>query len=301
MKKTSQILFFLALFYSTSNLLNAQEEVLQWAEEMPLFAPDGCKPLLTKSERTKCSEIRWDNFVLTNLILPDTVLSETPNIHFYVNFQVDTSGNFSNLSIRENSFGKIGEEAIQRLFEKITEDNLTWTPALQNGKKVVVKTYEIIEVKKKIRIDVTTNDTIHLTPTKQPILIDNICEQENDAVFAQTCSFINLQNQILKERVYPQIALTNGVEGTVLLKFVIDKSGQVGNTEIARDIGAACGRYALAALNRLVENGMKWQPATVGGKPVNMEYTIDVPFRIEKVMKVKKSKGKRKKRKKQRK
>ena len=44
---------------------------------------------------------------------------------------------------------------------------------------------------------------------------------------------------------YPKIAKENGVEGTVVIQFVVGKSGKIKRAKVLRDPGAGCGNEAL--------------------------------------------------------
>ncbi len=76
---------------------------------------------------------------------------------------------------------------------------------------------------------------------------------------------------------YPAIARENGVEGTCVIRFVIDKNGKASNFEIVRDIGAGCGEESLRAA-KLLQN---WTPAQEGGVNVATEYNLPIKFKLQ--------------------
>ncbi len=55
---------------------------------------------------------------------------------------------------------------------------------------------------------------------------------------------------------YPSEALDNGVEGQVVLQFVIEKDGSVTEAKAVRGIGSGCDEEAL----RVFERSPKWNP-----------------------------------------
>jgi len=75
---------------------------------------------------------------------------------------------------------------------------------------------------------------------------------------------------------YPTIASENGVEGTVVLKFVVEEDGSITNIEIRRDIGNGCGTEAM----RLVRAMPKWVPGQHKGRAVRVMYTLPVLFKL---------------------
>lgn len=76
---------------------------------------------------------------------------------------------------------------------------------------------------------------------------------------------------------YPAIARENGIEGTVVVKFVVSKSGDIRNAEVVRGIGGGCDAEALRVVNTMP----KWNPGKNNGKAVNVTYTLPVKFKLE--------------------
>ncbi len=75
---------------------------------------------------------------------------------------------------------------------------------------------------------------------------------------------------------YPEKAREEGITGTVVIRFVVEKDGSISNATIAREIGGGCGAEA----KRIVEGMPKWKPGRQSGKPVRTEFTIPVQFRL---------------------
>ena len=76
---------------------------------------------------------------------------------------------------------------------------------------------------------------------------------------------------------YPEMARDNGITGTVVIKFVVEKDGSITKASILREIGGGCGKEALR-----VVNGMpKWKPGQQSGKAVRTEFTLPVQFQLQ--------------------
>ena len=84
---------------------------------------------------------------------------------------------------------------------------------------------------------------------------------------------------IAKNMKYPASAIENEMEGKVFIRFVIDKSGNIVNPEIARGIGGCpeCEQEAL----RIVRAMPKWKPAMVAGEPVKSLFYLPITFHLE--------------------
>jgi protein TonB len=76
---------------------------------------------------------------------------------------------------------------------------------------------------------------------------------------------------------YPQQALENGIHGTVYVQFVVDSKGNITDAKIMRGIGGGCDEEAL----RVIRMMPQWHPGKQNGKPVRVQYTMPVSFRIQ--------------------
>ncbi len=75
---------------------------------------------------------------------------------------------------------------------------------------------------------------------------------------------------------YPEIAKENGISGKVYVTLVIDKTGKVKNPVIARGVDPSLDKEALRVVSSLPD----WKPGLQRGKPVNVNYTIPVEFKL---------------------
>jgi protein TonB len=82
---------------------------------------------------------------------------------------------------------------------------------------------------------------------------------------------------IATNTVYPDEALTNNIEGRVILKFVVTPDGSVGKIEILKGVDPALDREA----SRVVSILPKFKPGKQGGTPVPVWYTVPVLFVIK--------------------
>ena len=77
---------------------------------------------------------------------------------------------------------------------------------------------------------------------------------------------------------YPKYAVENGIQGRVLVDFIIDESGKVQDVKIARGVHEALDQEAL----RVVSASPKWRPGRHHGKKVKVAVTVAVDFRLDK-------------------
>ena len=107
------------------------------------------------------------------------------------------------------------------------------------------------------------------------------CEDKGSDKEKEECAKLKMLEYIYKNLKYPAIARENGVEGQVVLQFVVDKDGSITETRIIRDIGAGCGTAAELIVNGMNNMGQKWIPGKQRGRPVKVLYTLPVKFKLE--------------------
>jgi periplasmic protein TonB len=76
--------------------------------------------------------------------------------------------------------------------------------------------------------------------------------------------------------VYPEIAKRAGVEGKVILSFVVDKSGNIIDIKVLKSIGAGCDEEAVRVLKIMPG----WIPGKQNGNPVLTRINIPVVFKL---------------------
>lgn len=76
---------------------------------------------------------------------------------------------------------------------------------------------------------------------------------------------------------YPENAFKNGVQGRVIVKFIIEKDGKIGDASILKGIDPQLDNEAL----RVVKEMPAWQPAKVNGEVVASYFNLPVTFRIK--------------------
>ena len=77
---------------------------------------------------------------------------------------------------------------------------------------------------------------------------------------------------------YPQSALKQGTQGTVMLRFVVTSTGDIGEVQILKGLmNEDCNNEA----KRVVKSLPKFNPGMQRGHPVSVWYTAPVRFVIE--------------------
>jgi TonB family protein len=74
---------------------------------------------------------------------------------------------------------------------------------------------------------------------------------------------------------YPDEAKRKGVEGKVMIQFIVDEAGRVLEPKVIRGIGSGCDQAALEAVKNL-----RFIAGKQSGKKVKVRYTLPVAFKL---------------------
>ncbi|MDR2918831.1 MAG: energy transducer TonB [Tannerella sp.] len=85
-----------------------------------------------------------------------------------------------------------------------------------------------------------------------------------------------LVNHVSTHMTYPRNAYLNGVQGRVILNFVVEKDGTIGDIEILQSAGSELDEEAI----RVVRSTGIWVPGYKNEKPVKVKYTFPFNFKI---------------------
>lgn len=77
---------------------------------------------------------------------------------------------------------------------------------------------------------------------------------------------------------YPEAAVRDGIQGRVMVDFIIDKEGKVTDVRVVRGVDPELDAEAV----RVISASPKWRPGRVKGNKVRTSMTIPVEFRLAK-------------------
>ena len=76
---------------------------------------------------------------------------------------------------------------------------------------------------------------------------------------------------------YPVVAQENGVQGRVIVSFVVERDGSITDVRVVRSVDPSLDREA----TRVVKSMPRWSPGKQNGSAVRVKYTIPVVFRLQ--------------------
>ncbi|MDR2841223.1 MAG: energy transducer TonB, partial [Paludibacter sp.] len=249
--------------------------------------------LITSMPQWKPAKINGENIESTITLTVQYDLKESLPVIFFVN----------NKEVTQNEYFDSRTQAVSIIQSEIKRNQI------YNGKKVHI-------------CSITTQELPSIAPNLQqtasePASISSKKEnEEKPEIFTmvdQAPEFIGGTDALLKylsnNIKYPVNAMKNGIQGRVMVKFVIDPDGKVTNVEIARSANAESKKSAdlvvvgyeeqnekaiadenqqagYAALDaeaiRVVTSMPKWIAGKQNGTAVHVQYTLPVMFRLTK-------------------
>ena len=76
---------------------------------------------------------------------------------------------------------------------------------------------------------------------------------------------------------YPVIAAENGVQGRVIVQFVVEKDGSITDVKVAKSVDPSLDKEAA----RVVGSMPHWIPGKQNGSAVRVQYTVPVTFKLQ--------------------
>ena len=113
-----------------------------------------------------------------------------------------------------------------------------------------------------------------VAPPKEEEVVDN-------AVVEVAATFPGGESALLafigKNLKYPEIALEQELQGTVILKFKVEKDGTIQHVKIVKSLSPECDKAAIDVVKKLP----RFAPAKQQGHPVAVWFTLPIRFQIQ--------------------
>lgn len=76
---------------------------------------------------------------------------------------------------------------------------------------------------------------------------------------------------------YPVVAQENGVQGRVIISFVVERDGSITDVKVVRSVDPSLDKEAM----RVARSMPKWNPGKQNGSAVRVKYNLPVSFRLQ--------------------
>ena len=190
---------------------------------------------------------------------------------------------------RENKIEQIQQE-VTIVEEEITEitrqDVKQPEPIRRTEIKVFSDALSIVTNDEKITTDVNFDEfsedmAIDVIPVK-PVVEEVIDDDQPFMKVEKMPSFrggdlMTFRNWVMERIRYPQIAQENGIQGRVLLSFVVERDGTLTNIQVLQTPDSSLSDEAI----RVLKTSPKWTPGKQRNQAVRVKYTLPIDFRIQ--------------------
>jgi TonB family protein len=231
----------------------AEGEVFQVVEEMPEF-PGGM---------AEC--MKW---LAQNIKYPAEAQEKGVQGRVIVQMVVEKDGTITHAKVVRGVDPLLDTEAL-----RVVNSSPKWKPGKQNGEAVRVKyTLPIM-----FRLGGDSSDSKAAEAPKEAKVDENgvhqICEEMPEFPGGmQEC-----MKWLGKNINYPEDCKKAGIQGRVIIQFVVDKDGSIKSPKVARSVHPSLDAEAL----RVISSSPKWKPGKQKGEAVKVRYTIPVLFKLQ--------------------
>ncbi|NNE48456.1 MAG: TonB family protein [Rhodothermales bacterium] len=120
------------------------------------------------------------------------------------------------------------------------------------------------------------DEVMDLPPPPPPPADEEEPEPEIFVIVETMPELIGGLQSVQKMISYPPIAKKAGVEGRVIVQFVVNEQGNVVDPVVVRGIGAGCDDEAIRAVSQA-----KFKPGKQRGKPVKVKMSLPITFKLK--------------------
>jgi len=110
-------------------------------------------------------------------------------------------------------------------------------------------------------------------PKEEETKVFDVVEQMPSFPGGQSALFQWLSSNIK----YPVVAEENGVQGRVIVTFVVERDGSITDVKVVKSVDPSLDKEAV----RVTKSMPKWIPGKQNGSAVRVKYTVPVTFRLQ--------------------
>ena len=230
-----------------------EEAIFQVVEEMPEF-PGGM---------AEC--MKW---LAQNIKYPAEAQEKGIQGRVIVQMVVEKDGTITHAKVVRGVDPLLDTEAL-----RVVKSSPKWKPGKQNGEAVRVKyTLPIM-----FRLSGDSSDNKAAEAPKEAKVDENGVHQVCEEMPEFPGGMQECMKWLGKNINYPEDCKKAGIQGRVIIQFVIDKDGSIKSPKVARSVHPSLDKEAL----RVISSSPKWKPGKQKGEAVKVRYTIPVLFKLQ--------------------
>lgn len=294
----------------TISIANSAFRINRIPDIAPVFP--GADTSLSNQEQQQYTSDQLRAYFMANFAHQDAGVHLGGKGDFLLNFIVGKDGRISTISVDKDLGGGVAAATV-RVMNQMIEEDLRWLPGKRERYdtpveitipiSLIPKGQEIytpgkgptitLQQKQSGRRSLSMpppppppppsqrKENVQLaTMLEEPPLFPG-CEDLGTYQKKQECAAAKMEEFIQGNLRYPESAREKGIEGTVLVSYIVEKDGRVSNGKVIYDLGAGTGKEALRLVNLIGEKGLKFSPPKSDGRAPRVMYILPVRFTLE--------------------
>lgn len=172
----------------------------------------------------------------------------------------------------------------QEIVDITVQDQKPPEPPKKVEVKVIADILEVVTNDTKITTDVDfaefdeSVDIVQQVEVEEEVIEDDVPFMNAEVMPSFQGGDLNKFRTWVQSNVkFPQIALENGIQGRVVLEFVIERDGRLTNIKVLVTPDRSLSEEAIRVLNK----SPKWSPGKQRNQVVRVKYTLPVDFRVQ--------------------
>ena len=242
-----------------TTLSKEDEKVYGSVQQMPQF-PGGEKALM--------------DYVIKNVRYPKSEIGRTETVRVIVRFVVEANGKIGEIKILRGGPEAFNEEAI-----RVVKSMPDFIPGKENGKDVAVW----------YNLPISFKSTENASTTNEPKPVGTESPKSKATETADASGVYRsaqkmpqfpggemaLLEYVMRNMKYPESEVNNPKNGRVVISFVVEANGKIGETKILRSIGEAYDAEAIRVIKSLPD----FIPGQSNGENVAVWYNLPISFK----------------------
>lgn len=172
----------------------------------------------------------------------------------------------------------------EQIVEITRQDQKPPEPPRKVEVKVIADLLQVVTNDTKITTEVDFTEFDEDVEVVQTVPVEEeVVEEDQPFLIAETMPSFQggdlntFRNWVQQNVKFPQIALENGIQGRVVLSFVIEKDGRLTNIQVLQTPDRSLSEEAI----RVLSKSPKWSPGKQRNQVVRVKYTLPVDFRVQ--------------------
>lgn len=206
-------------------------------------------------------------YLTQNLRYPDLAYEQDIQGRVYVGFVVDKTGKVKDVTVAKGVHALLDSEAV-----RVITTMPAWTPGMKACGTVDCQ-YTL-----PVNFKVHTLSTTRSSATVDSVLAgDELFDLATVGVPPEFVGGVEGMYQWMADHQrYPDFAFENGIQGTVLIQFTVEKTGMIMDPHVERGVHATLDADAL----RLVRSMPPWSPGYLNGKAVRCRFNLPIVYKL---------------------